>query len=145
MNIKITYLLLLSLFLSACAHTVSTYSLGVNDTIPKSTYTQYQYSSGASGRLRAVLLKNPESDIEIIPYSVQIETTKGSLDEAYNFLDRGIGNRHISVQGIRSQGKTIGYLMVLEKHMFSRDEIDVSVYEKNGKVYFSVFERTYND
>lgn len=145
MIIKITYLLLLSFFLSACAQTVSTFSLGVNDALPKSIYTQYQYSSGASGRLRAVLLKNPESDIEIIPYSVQIETTKGSLDDAYNFLDRRIGHRHISVQGVRYQGKTIGYLMVPEKHMFSRDEIWIILSEKNGKVYFSVFERTYND
>lgn len=145
MNSKVTYLLLLSFFLSACAQTVSTYSLGVSDTIPKSTYTQYQYSSGVNQRLRAVFLKNPESDIEIIPYSVQIETIKGSLDDAYNFLDRGIGHRHISVQGVRYQGKTIGYLMVLEKHMFSRDEMGITLYEKNGKVYFSVSERTYND
>jgi hypothetical protein len=145
MNIKITYLLLLSFFLSACAQTVSTYSLGSSDSLPISTYTQYQYSSGASGRLRAVLLKNPESDIEIIPYSVQIETTKGSLDDAYNFLDRGIGHRQISVQGVRYQEKTIGYLMVLEKHIFSRDQIDITLYEKNGKVYFFVLERTYND
>ena len=144
MNIRITCLLLLSFFLSGCAHTVGTYSLGSNDQLPKSIYTQYQYSSGASGRLRAVLLKSPESDIEIIPYSVQIDTIKGSLDDAYTFLDRG-GHRHVSVQGVRYQGKTIGYLMVLERHIFSRDEIGINLYEKKGKVYFSVTERAYND
>jgi len=145
MNIKITYLLFLSLFLSACAQTVSTYSLGGSDSLSKSMYTQYQYSSGAGGRLRAVLLKNPESDIEIIPYSVQIESAKGSLDDAYHFLDRGGNHRHISVLGVRYQEKTIGYLMVPDKYMFSRDEIEIILYEKNGKVYFSVFERTHSD
>ena len=145
MNSKVTYLFLLSLSLLGCAQTVSTYSLGGIDALPKVNYTQYQYSSGASERLRAVLLKDPESDIEIIPYSIQITTSKGTLDDAYHFLDRGIAQRHISVLGVRYQEKTIGYLLVPDKRMFSRDSIEVNVYERNGKIYFSVFEQTYND
>jgi len=145
MNSKITYLLLLSFFLTGCVQTVSTYSIGGVESLPKATYIQYQYSSGASERLRAVMLKNPESDVEIIPYSVQITTTRGSLEDAYHFLDRGISHRYISVLGVRYQEKTLGYLLVPEKHIFARDGIEATLYEKNGKVYFSVFERSYND
>ncbi len=135
----------LCVLLSACAQTVSTFGLGSNDAMPKSIYTQYQYSSGEGGRLRAVLLKDPASDVEIIPYSVQIVTVQGSLDDAYNFLYRGTSHKRINMLGVRYHEKTIGYLMVPERNIFTREEIDVSIYEKNGKVYFSVYEQTHYD
>jgi hypothetical protein len=145
MKQRIISLLFLSVFLAGCAQTVSTYSLGSIDSPPSTTYTMYQYSSGAGERLRVVLLKHPESNVEIVPYSVQIVETKGTLEDAYRFIDRGNLFRHTSVLGVAYKGKTVGYLMEHRRHTFSRDEIRVDFFERDGKVYFSVTERLYND
>jgi hypothetical protein len=147
MKQRVISFLFLSVFLAGCARTVpvSTYSLGSIDSPPATTYTMYQYSSGSGERLRAVLLKHPESNVEIVPYSVQIVETKGSLEDAYRFMDRGNLFKHTSVLGVTYQGKTIGYLMEHRRHTFSRDSIETDFFERDGKVYFSVIERRYND
>jgi hypothetical protein len=105
----------------------------------------YQYSSGAGERIRAVLLKNPESDVEIVPYSTQITTAKGTMEDAYRFVHRGNIFRHTSMLGVSYKGKTIGYLITPQRHIFRRDEIEVNLFERGGKIYFSVYERTYGD
>jgi len=70
---------------------------------------------------------------------------KGTLDDAMHFLDRGLLYRHISMLGVSYQGRTIGYLLGPERRMFSRDDIEIGLYENNGKVYFTVYEKIYND
>ena len=145
MKKKFIWLMVAALSLSGCAQSVSTFAIKGIDSPSTTAYTMYQYSSGAGERLRAVLLKNPESDVEIIPYSVQITTTKGTLDDGYRFMERGNIYRQTSMLGVSYKGKTIGYLITSQKHMFSRDAIDVSLFERDGKVYFSVYEQTYGD
>ena len=146
MKQRIISIFLLSVFFAGCAvRTVSTHSLGSIDLPPATIYTMYQYSSGAGGHLRAVFLKHPESDVEIVPYSVQIDEKKGTLEDAYRFMDKGYFFKNTSVLGVSYKGKTIGYLMENRQHIFSRDEIRVDLFERHGKVYFSVTERLYSD
>ncbi|MBI5075328.1 MAG: hypothetical protein HZB62_09245 [Nitrospirae bacterium] len=137
--------LLLSLMLAGCAQTVTTYGVGSIDTVPKTTYTLYEYSSGPAGLNRVILLKHPESTVEVVPYSAQISTLQGTPADAMHFMDRGRYYKHMPVLGVSHNGKTVGYLLGPVQHIFSRDSIEVNLFEREGKIYFSVFERTYND
>lgn len=137
--------LLLSLMFAGCAQTVTTYGVGSIDTIPITTYTLYAYSAGPSGLNRAVLLKHPESTVEVVPYSAQISTLQGTPADAIHFMDRSRSYKHIPVIGVSHNGKPIGYLLGPAQHIFSRDSIEINLFERGGKIYFSVFERTYND
>jgi hypothetical protein len=109
--------------------------------MPKIEYTAYFYSSGVGEGLRAVFLKSPDSDIEIIPYSVQITTGKATLEEALKFMEKGRYYRNIDSHGIAYKGKLIGYLFTYRYSSFSRDSIEINLFDRGGKVYFSVLEK----
>ncbi|MBI5633564.1 MAG: hypothetical protein HZA15_08820 [Nitrospirae bacterium] len=142
---KTALFLLLSLMLAGCAQTVTTYGLDSIDTVPKTTYTLYEYSSGPSGRYRAVLLKLSESTVEVVPYSLQISTLQGTLYDALHFMGSDNYHKYMPVFGVRYNGRTVGYLLGPVRHTFSRDSIETNLFEREGKIYFSVFERNYND
>jgi hypothetical protein len=144
MKYTVLLIFLSLLILSGCAQTISTYGLDSIESSPNAAYTMYRYSSGSADRNRAVLVKSPDSNVEIVPYSVQIVTVQDTMENAFSFAGRGRPFQHISIQGVMYKGKTIGYLLVPEKRIFSRDAIDVNLFERNGKVYFSVHERIYD-
>ena len=65
---RLSIIAVLSLaMLAGCVQAVSTYTIDDFKTIPKVVYTAYLYSSGIGERLRAVFLKSPETDVEIVP------------------------------------------------------------------------------
>lgn len=127
--------------LTACIQTIQTYSVGDINAIPKIEYSAYQYSSGAGEGLRAVFLKSPDTDIDVIPYSIQITTGKATPEEARKFMEKGGHFRNIDYRGISYKGKPIGYLFTYGYNSFSRDSLDIDIYERGGKVYFSVWEK----
>lgn len=130
--------------LAGCVQAINTYGVGDFNAIPKVEYTAYQYSSGAGEGLRAVFLKSPDSDVDIIPYSIQITTGKATPEEARKFMEKGSHFRNIEYQGVTYKGKPIGYLFTYGYHSFSRDSIEINLFERGGKVYFSVWEKTYD-
>jgi len=127
--------------LAGCAQVISTNSAGDINAMQKIEYTAYFYSSGVGEGLRAAFLKSPDSDIEIIPYSVQITTGKATLEEALKFMEKGRYYRNIDYRGITYKGKPIGYLFTYRYSSFSRDSIEINLFERGGKVYFSVLEK----
>lgn len=127
--------------LAGCVQAIDTYGVRDFNAIPKVEYTAYRYSSGTGERLRAVFLKSADSDIEIIPYSIQITTGKATPEEARAFMERGSHFRNIVYQGVTYKGKPIGYLFTYGYHSFSRDLIEIHLFERDGKVYFSVWEK----
>ena|ERR1700690_3039024 len=126
--------------LAGCIQAINTYSVLDISAIPATEYTAYQYSSGAGEGLRAVFLKSPDSDIEVVPYSIQITTDKATPEEARKFMEKGSHLRNIDCQGVNYKGKPIGYLLTHGYHCFSRYSIEVNLFERGGKVYFSVWE-----
>lgn len=127
--------------LAGCVQAIDTYGVRDFNAIPKVEYTAYRYSSGAGERLRAVFLKSPDSDIQIIPYSIQITTGRATPEEARAFMERGSHFRNIVYQGVTYKGKPVGYLFTYGHHSFSRDSIEINLFERGGKVYFSVWEK----
>lgn len=137
----ISFIVMLSM--GACAQAVSTY--GVKDTgaISKGPVTMYEYSFG-SGGVRTVFLKSPDAGIEVVPYSVQISVSAGTLDDAMAFMEKAAGSKRISIQAVAYQGKTIGYLLTPDRSIVSKGYVEPYFFERGGKVYFSVFEKMYD-
>ena len=121
----------------ACAQTITITGIGTIDSIPKATYTMYFYVAPTTERLRAVFLKIPDADVEIIPYSVQTTTVTGTVDDALTFLEHGTGIQSVTPRMVTFRGRKIGYLLAPERHMFSNQYIDVNIYERNGRIYFN--------
>ncbi len=131
--------------LAGCIQAIDTYSIRDINSIPQIEYTAYLYSSGEGEVLRAVFLTNPDSGIEVIPYSIQITTAKGTPADALKFMEKSSSSRQIECQGVNYKGKLIGYLLTHGYHSFSRDSIGINLHEREGKVYFSVWEKRYDD
>lgn len=121
----------------ACAQAVRTAGIATIDSIPRATYMMYSYVAPTTPQLRAVFLKSPDAGVEVVPYSVQITTSTGTAEDALAFLERGAGFRRTSFQRVEFRGKTIGYLLVPERHSFARRYIEVNFYERDGKIYLS--------
>ena len=135
------FLLLVSLAFSGCAQTVSTHGMKDINSIPMTKHTLYLYSSGEGERFRVVLMKSPESDIEIVPYSVQITTVSGTLEDAVFFMKKSRIYKDISFERVTYKSKLIGYLLTFGRSTFAQESIEVDLYERAGKVYFAVQEK----
>lgn len=131
----VTFLLFLPVI--ACTRAVTTVGVADLDSIPQAVYTMYLYVAPATPQLRAAFLMSPDAGVEVVPYSVQITTVTGTVDDALAFVERGPGFKRTSFQRVDFRGKTIGYLLVPERHSFARRYIEVNIYERDGKIYFS--------
>ena len=141
-------LILLWLLVSGCMQAVQTERLERYDAVPRLNYVMYLYSSGVGERLRTVFLKNPESDVEIVPYSVGIIKTSGTFDDAMAFMRHGISYQSVEVEKVTYKGKLIGHLLTYPAfsayyNTLERESLVVNLFERDGKVYFSVSERRY--
>jgi hypothetical protein len=137
--------LLLFLSLLACAQAVTTVGVAGPDSIPQAVYTMYLYVAPSTPQLKAVFLKNPDAGVEVVPYSVQITTMTGTAGDALAFVENGAGYKRTSFQRVEFRGKTIGYLLVPERHSFARRYIEINFYERDGKIYFAPSELGSND
>lgn len=143
---RLSIICVLSLIvLAGCMQAVSTYNIDDYKTVPKVVYTAYLYSSGIGERLRAVFLKSPETDVEIVPYSRQITTAKVTFSDALTFMEKAGDFKNISIQGVKYKEKTIGYLLTFTRPLSPRESIEADVYERDGKIYFSVREKRYDE
>lgn len=129
----------------ACSQSISIVGIGTIDSIPKATYTMYSYVAPSAPQLRAVFLKSPDSDVEVVPYSVQITTATATPDEALAWVEKGPGFKRIFFYRVDFRGKTIGYLLMPERHSFARRYLEVNIYERDGKIYFVPSEQGVND
>jgi hypothetical protein len=136
MKMMRTVLLLILLSAVACAQAVTTSGIGTIDSIPKAAYMLYSYVAPATPQLRAVFLRSPDAGVEVVPYSVQITVSTGTAEDALAFLESGPGFKRTSFQRVEFRGKTIGYLLMPERHIFARRYIEVNFYERDGKIYF---------
>lgn len=137
--------LLLFLPVIACTQAITTVGVGDPDSIPQAVYTMYLYVAPTTPQLRAVFLKNPDAGAEVVPFSLQITTATGTAYDALAFVNGRPGFRRVSAQRVELRGKTIGYLLVPERHSFARRYIEVNLYERNGKIYFVPSEQGVDD
>ena len=141
---KFTTLFFIFLSVSAgCTQAIKTETVEEIGSIPKLTYTAYLYSSGAGERYRAVFLKNPESAGEVVPASSQIVQTAATFDDAMAFMQRGVYKK-VNVQSVQYLGKPVGYLLTHIVPPLRKEYLEVNVYSKGGKIYFSAWEKMYD-
>jgi hypothetical protein len=136
----IIILLFITLILAGCAQTVMTSRITDYEKIPEVKYETYIYVSGEGGRLRAVFLKDPGTDVEVVPYSIEMSKVESTFDDAMDFMTIHRKYKMVSVDEVRYKGDLIGYLLTHQTHSFKRVYIEVSLYERNGKIYFTVWD-----
>jgi hypothetical protein len=90
-------------------------------------------------------LKDPGSEVEVVPNSVQIEKTTGTYEDAIAFMQRGAGYRRVTIQTVSYKGKAVGYLLTQPRFVLGMEYIEVHLFDHGGKIYFSVWETDYND
>lgn len=139
---KVPLILIILVLLVGCAFTpIQTYTVIDYNSIPKGTYTIFFYSFD---QLRVAFLKNPESDVEVFPYSDQIIKTRGTPEDAMAFMKRGI-YRNIDVKSVVFKDKTIGYLYTYEERGVTAGPsyLEADLFERNQKIYFDVTIKNY--
>jgi len=142
---RLSVIFLILMVLAGCVQAVSTYSIDDYKTVPKGVYTAYLYSSGIGEKLRAVFLKSPDADVEVVPYSRQIITAKVTFSDALTFMEKVGDFKNISIEGVKYKEKTIGYLLTFSRPLSPRETIEVNLYERDGKIYFAVTERKHDE
>ncbi|MGE5239671.1 MAG: hypothetical protein ACM3ON_12815 [Chloroflexota bacterium] len=131
------FLLLLT---AACAPTVTVSGIESIASIPKDTYFMYLYSGGQGGWTRVAFLKSLDAGVDVIPYSPQIAQSTGTFAEALAFMRGGSGYRDITTRQVNFRGKRIGYLLTFDLPSLKKEDVEVNLYERAGKVHFSVRE-----
>jgi hypothetical protein len=140
MRNKLFLFLILPFLFAGCVQNVRTAELNPKERIPSNTYEAYFFVAGSGDKSRAVFLIEPDSGVEVLPYSSDITSTTSSYPEAMNYMKEKRGMRPISTQKVFYKDKFIGYLLTYEKERVDREEMTVNVFEKGGKVYFSARE-----
>jgi hypothetical protein len=143
-HIRYTIFLLIVL-ISACAYPVSSIRLEEADTIPQKRFETYLYSAGIAETFRAVLLKDPDSPVEVVPYTVQIRKAIGTFDDAMLFVSRGRLYKGVHVRSVLYNGERVGYLLTQLRSYgpYYMGYIEVNLFERSGKIYFSVDENIF--
>ncbi|UCE79540.1 MAG: hypothetical protein JSV13_02605 [Nitrospiraceae bacterium] len=143
MNYIRNTIFLLLVLASACAYSVSSIRLEEVDTIPQKSFETYLYSAGFGEIFRAILLKDPDSLVEIVPYTVQIRKATGTFDDAILFMSRGRLYKRVHVQSIMYKGEKIGYLLTQPRKYgpYNIGYVEVNLFERSGKIYFDVDEK----
>lgn len=137
---KLFILLLSCMILAGCAQSLSKYHIENIDSIPNITYEMYTYAGGEGRKLRAVFLKDPTTDVEVVPYSIQITKSTGSLDDALAFMTTWPKYKKVYIDAITYKGTLAGYIITHSYHPFKRYYIEPHIFERNGKIFFSVWE-----
>ena len=138
-NLIVLFLSILFL-LAGCAQTVTQARVNDYSRISDVKYETHIYISGEGGRLRAVFLKAPDADVEIVPYSIEMSKQESTFDDAMDFMTIHHKYKMVRVDEVRYKGELIGYLLTHPMHSFQRVYIEVSLYERNGRIYFTVWE-----
>lgn len=140
-----TLFLLFLLVLTGCTSAIQMQGIERLEGVPKDNYVTYLYSAGGAERFRAAFLKLPGSDAEVIPYSLQITKTTGTFEDAIAFMQRGPGYKKVDIQSVSYKGKQIGFLLTQPTYTLGRNYIEVNLFESGGKIYFSVWEKYFDD
>lgn len=128
------------LLASGCAQTVTTFKVETIDKGAKGPYLLYLYSGGPGGWTRAAMLKALDVKVEIVPYAPEIVESMGTFAEAMTFMKEGKGYREIVTHGVTYKGRQIGFLLTYAVYSYQKEPIEVDLYERGGKIHFSVRE-----
>jgi hypothetical protein len=131
------------LVLAGCVPSIQLQHVESFGSIPDIPLTTYQYSGGPSEMFRAVVLKDPESSVEIIPFSLQFIATKGTFNDALAFMAKGKYRHRIIVQDIIYKGETIGYLLAQPKSYgpVYMGTTEINLFERRGRIFVTVDEQ----
>lgn len=131
-----------SMSLIGCSLTpLQTYTLANYHSVAAMKYTLYLYSSG---QLKAVFLKSPEANVEVLAYSPEIIQASGTPEDVMAFMRRGI-YRNIDVKSVEFKDKVIGYLFTYREIGVTAGPsyLVVDLFERNDKIFLDINIRNY--
>lgn len=143
--IKKLVLLLLPFLIAGCVQTIRTSDLGKKEGVPAISYEAYFFAAGISERSRAVFLKHPDANVEVVPSTNEITTTTASYAEAMSFMKEKRGVRTISTQKVTYNDRPLGYLLSYDQPGIDMERVNIDLTERNGIIYFSAREMTKTD
>jgi hypothetical protein len=139
------YVLLLLIFLLAgCAQNIRYHDFSARDKMPRMSYEAYFYIEGSGDKSRAVFLKQPDVNIEIVTSSPQITASTATYAEAISYMDEARGLRMVDTQVVTYKDRPLGYLITYNADRRRTTEITqivVELYELNGRIYFNAREK----
>lgn len=132
------------MFLAGCAQSIATVQVDDYRDLLSRTFRTYVYWSGEGESFRMAFLQAPDTGIEVVPYTKGILEAQGTFAEALTFVVKGRGSAETIVEEVRYQGRMVGYLITLRPLKIInplQTDASVRVFERGGKVYFSIEEK----
>jgi|GEM_PF-5741194 len=142
-------LFLLVIFLAGCTQNMSFHDMETHKRAPNINYEAYFYVEGSLDRSRAVFLKHPEAQIDIVASSPQITATTATYSNALAYMHEAKGLRKVVTRYVTYMEKPLGILITYDSSSLPTDkgiyEIVVELYEFKGKIYFKAYEKIGQD
>jgi hypothetical protein len=146
---KRTFLLLFFILLMAgCTQNIQRIEPSAGFRVPSITYQTYFFVQGQGNKARAVFLKHPDVQVDIVFAPQQITETTATYGDALTFMYEEKGLRRVNTEIVNYKGKLLGYLLIYDDTPVKTNtiiEIQVELYEKNGKIHFIARERPDRD
>jgi hypothetical protein len=142
---KRTFLLLFFILLMAgCTQNIQRVEPSAGFRVPSITYQAYFFGEGQGNKSRAVFLKLPDVQVEIVFAPQQITETTATYGDALTYMYEEKGLRRVDTEIVNYKGKLLGYLLTYDHAPTKATtviEIQVEFYERNGKIHFIARER----
>ena len=143
---KRTFLLLFFILLMAgCTQNIQRLEPSAGFRVPSITYQAYFFGEGGHGnKSRAVFLKHPDVQVDIVFAPQQITETTATYGDALTYMYEEKGLRRVNTEIVNYKGKLLGYLLIYDDSPVKSTtiiEIQVELYERNGKIHFIAREK----
>ena len=142
---KKTFLLLFFILLMAgCTQNIQRIEPSAGYRVPSITYQAYFYVQSQGNKSRAVFLKHPDVQVDIVFAPQQITETTATYGDALTYMYEEKGLRRVNTEIVNYKGKLLGYLLIYDDSPVKSTtiiEIQVELYERNGKIHFIAREK----
>jgi hypothetical protein len=139
------YLLVLLIFvLAGCAQNIRFQNIETQKRAPNISYEAFFYMEGSGDKSRAVFLRHPEAQIEVVAVSPSITATTSAYSDAIAFMNEVRGLRKVETRYVTYKDKPLGYLITYDdENQATRGptEIIIEIYEFRGKIHFKAMEK----
>jgi hypothetical protein len=141
---KFAVLLFFILLMAGCAQNIRYHDMDARPKTPSISYEAYFYMEGLGEKSRAVFLKFPDAQVDVVASAQAITSTTSTLSEAYSFMNEVRGLRKVTALYLTYKDKPLGYLIkYTDDHDATRgrDAIIIDLYESGGKIRFNAREK----
>jgi hypothetical protein len=141
---RIFLLLFMVLFAAGCTQNIQRIEPSAGYRVPSITYQAFFYGEGEGNKSRAVFLKHPDAQTDVVFAPQQITETTATYGDALTYMYEVKGLRRVNTEIVNYKDKLLGYLLIYDDTPIKATtiiEIQVELYERSGKIHFIARER----